>query len=152
MKQSKNDNKATKTIMSIMRTYDVLNRYLEINLAKHNSNSTRFAVMNALIVHGGTMTPTAISKWIFRAKHTITSMLHVLEDMGYIEREANRNDARSVNIIITKKGWEATEKMIPIAEEMGQKAISCFDSEQLETLSSLLRQFRKCLLKQIDNF
>jgi len=151
MKQSKIDNEATKAIMSIMRTHDVLNRYITIELAKHNSNPTRFAVMNALIVHGGTMTPTAISKWIFRAKHTITSMLHVLEGIGYIERKANQNDARSVNIIITKKGWEATEKMIPIAEEMGQRAVSCFDSEQLETLLSLLKQFRKCLLKQINN-
>jgi len=123
--------------LSIVRTHDVLNRYLEIQLAKHNSSPTTFAVMNALIVHGGTMTPTAISKWIFRPKHTITSMLHALEDIGYTKRKTNQHDARSVNIIITKKGWEATEKMIPIAEEMGQRAISCFDSDQLETLLSL---------------
>jgi DNA-binding MarR family transcriptional regulator len=64
--------------------------------------------MNALIVLGGEMSPSEISKWIFRAKHTVTSMLGVLENIGYVKREPNGDDKRSVNIIITKKGWKAT--------------------------------------------
>lgn len=143
--------KGTRVVMSIGRTGDVLNRYLEIELAKQGSSPIRFGVMNALFVHGGTMTPTAISKWTFRAKHTISSMLHVLEAMGFIQREPNVNDGRSVNIVVTKKGKKATEKMIPISEEINHKVLSCFDDEQIETLMNLLRQLRKHLFKQIDD-
>ena len=151
MGERKPDIRGTKIVMSIVRTSDVLNRYLEIELAKHGSSPIRFGVMNALFVHGGTMTPTAISKWTFRAKHTISAMLHVLEAIGFIRREPNVNDSRSVNIVITEKGWDATEKMIPISEEINHKVLSCFDDDQIETLMSLLRQLRKHLFKQIDD-
>ena len=147
MEERKPDIRGTKTVMSIVRTADVLNRYLELELAKHGSSPIRFGVMNALLVHGGSMTPTAISKWTFRAKHTTSSMLHVLEDIGYIRREPNVNDSRSVNIVATEKGRDATEKMILISQEINHKVLSCFDDEQIETLMNLLRQLRKHLFK-----
>jgi DNA-binding MarR family transcriptional regulator len=139
-----------RVVMSIARTADVLNRYLEIELAKHGSSPIRFGVMNALFVHGGTMTPTAISKWTFREKHTISAMLHVLERIGLIRREPNTNDGRSVNIVVTEKGWNSTEKMIPVSEEISYKVLSCFDDEQIETLVNLLKHLRKHLFKQIN--
>jgi DNA-binding MarR family transcriptional regulator len=151
MKERKPDIRGIKTVVSIVRTGDVLNRYLELELAKHGSSPIRFGVMNALFVHGGTMTPTAISKWTFRAKHTISSMLHVLETIGYIRREPKVNDSRSVNIVIAEQGWRATVKMIPISEEINHKVLSCFDDAQIETLMNLLRQLRKHLFKQIDD-
>ena len=97
------------------------------------------------------MTPTAISKWIFRAKHSITRLLHFFENIGFIRRERSSRDGRSVNITVTEKGWEATGRMTPIAEDLSQKAISCFDDKQLEILMNLLRHFRKHLFKQMDN-
>jgi DNA-binding MarR family transcriptional regulator len=143
-------NKRTDAIMAIVRTGDILNRYLQIELAKHGSSLGRFAIMNALFVHGGKMTPTAISKWVFRSKHSVTDMLHVLEDIGVIRRDPNRKDGRSVNISVTKKGLEKTEKMIPIAEQISEQALSFFNEEQLEALLSLLRQLRKHLLKRLS--
>jgi DNA-binding MarR family transcriptional regulator len=137
--------------MSIARTGDILNRYLEIELAKHGSSPIRFAVMNALFVHGGVMVPTAIGKWTFRAKHTVSSMLSALEAIGLLQRKPNQSDGRSVNVMITEKGWEATKRMIPLAEDVSQRALSCLDEEQIDTLMSLLRFLRKHLLKQISH-
>lgn len=150
MKEHESNVRRTRVVMSIVRTADVLSRYLEIELAKHGSSPIRFGVMSALFVHGGSMTPTAISKWTFRAKHSVSSMLHVLEGIGLIRREPNMNDGRSVNIMITEKGWDATEGMIPFAEEVSEGALSCFDDKQIETLMNLLRHFRKHLFKQIN--
>lgn len=142
------DNKTT-IVMAILRSADVLSRYLEIELAKYGSSPIRFAVMNALFVHGGTMTPTDISKWTFRTKHTITSMLKVLEKAELIRREANKSDRRSVDIVITEKGWNASDRMIPVAEHMSRKALKCFDDNQLEILENLLKELRKSLFKQM---
>jgi len=139
------ENKITKAVMSLIRTTDVINRFLEIELRNHGSSPARFSVMNALIVHGGKMSPSNISKWLFRAKHTITSMLGVLENIGYVKREPNGDDRRSVNIVVTKKGWRATEVMIPNAEEMGQKILSCLDEKEIENLMDLLKRIRKHL-------
>lgn len=151
MEESRSNTRGTRVVMSIVRTADVLNRYLEIELAKQGSSPIRFGVMNALFVHGGTMTPTAISKWMFRAKQSVTAMLYILEGIGFIQREPSEDDGRSVNIVVTEEGWKATGSMIPIAEELSQRALSCLDEEQIETLVNLLRQLRKHLFKQISN-
>jgi len=140
------ENLRTIAVMSIIRTADIVNRYLDIELRKLNTSPARFAVMNALLVHGGTMSPSKISKWIFRAKHSVTSMLQVLESIGYVKREPDGNDRRSVNIVVTKEGWKSTEKMIPSAEEMNQKILSCLDESQIETLMEILKQIRRHLL------
>jgi len=134
--------------MSIIRTTDVINRFLELELKNYGTSPPRFSVMNALIAHGGKMNPSDISKWIFRAKHTVTSMLGVLENIGYVKREPNGDDKRSVNIIITKKGWKATETMIPNAENIGLKILSCLDDKEIESLTDLLKRIRKHLFQQ----
>jgi DNA-binding MarR family transcriptional regulator len=142
--------KKTAAIMSIVRTHDIMNRFLEIELGKYGSNPPRFAVMNALIVHGGTMRPSEISKWIFRAKHTITSMLKVLENIGYVKRIANENDRRSVNIVLTEKGWKSTDKMIPLAEDISKKILSSLDEREIDVLLNILKKIRKHLLIQLS--
>lgn len=139
----------TKAVMSIIRTGDIVNRFLEIELRKHDTSPPRFAVMNALFVHGGVMSPSNISKWIFRAKHSVTSMLKVLVNMGYVKREPNGSDRRSVSIVVTEKGWKATERMIPIAEEMSQRILSCLHKEQIDTLMDILNQIRRHLLSEL---
>jgi len=145
------ENKITKAIMSLIRTADVINRYLEIELGNYGSSPARFSVMNALIVHGGKMSPSNISKWLFRAKHTITSMLGVLEDIGYVKREPNGDDRRSVNIIVTKKGWRATDTMIRNTEEMGQNILSCLDDKEVENLIDSLKQIRRHLFSELKS-
>jgi len=142
--------KAT-AVMSMVRTQDIMNRFLEIELGKYGSNPPRFAVMNALIVHGGTMRPSEISKCIFRAKHTVTSMLKALENIGYVKRIANENDRRSVKIVVTEKGWKSTDMMMPIAQEISQQILSCLDEEQIETLMITLRQIRRHLLTKMTS-
>ena len=142
--------KKTKAVMSIVRTHDVINRFLEIELGKYGSNPSRFAVMNALLLHDGKMTPTEISKWIFRAKHTVTSMLKALEKIGYIERAGNDNDRRSVDIVLTERGWRSTDNMLPFAEEISKKMLFTLDEKEIDALLDILKKIRKHLLIQLS--
>ena len=122
----------------------------EIDLAKFNSSPTRFAIMNALLVHGGSMTPTAISKWMFRAKHSVTGILKVLGEKGLVRREPNAADGRSVNIVITKKGWKSAREMLPVSNKISKEILSCFNDQELEILMDLLKRFRKHILQKIE--
>jgi len=141
---------ALNMLFSILRTADALNRYLRIELQKHGVTSIQFAITNALYVHDGRMTPTEISKWVFRSKHTITSDLYTLEKGGYIRREAGEN-RRSVHIVMTQKGRDKTSEILPYAQEMSRKALSCFDKDEKNTLMILQKQFRKHLGEKIVN-
>ncbi len=107
--------------------------------------------MSALLFHGGTMTPTAISKWVFRAKHSVTNMLNVLSAKGFIRRKPSTRDHRSVNIIVTKKGWEENEIVAVFADRVSKEALSCFEDRELETFLFLLKRLRKHLLKKLSN-
>jgi len=137
-------------VMSFIRTFDILNRYLEIELMKYKTSPIRFAVMNAIIVHGGRMVPTAISKWTYRAPRTVTSMLDSLERDGLVRREPNTKDRRSINVVVTEKGWENTNTLIPATEEINRKALSCLSEEELNTLSGILKKLRSHLLAETE--
>jgi DNA-binding MarR family transcriptional regulator len=136
-------------VMSIVRTADILNRFLQIELAKHHSSSSRFAIMNALFVHGGRMTPTAISRWVFRAKHSVTGILKVLERAGVVRREASTEDRRSVSIVITEKGADGLPKMMKAAEEISKEALSTFNEQELQRFMKLLKELRRHLLRKM---
>ncbi|MEJ2725643.1 MAG: hypothetical protein P8175_13565 [Deltaproteobacteria bacterium] len=116
----KGNQKKTKAVMSMVRTHDVMNRFLEIELGKHGSNPSRFAVMNALLLHGGKMTPTEISK------------------------------CRSVDIVVTEKGWKSTDDMLQIAEEISKEILFSLDEKEIDTLLDILKKIRKHLLIQLS--
>lgn len=137
-------------VMSFIRTFDILNRYLEIQLMEYKTSPIRFAVMNAIIVHGGRMVPTAIGKWIYRMPRTVTSMLDSLERDGLVRREPNAKDRRSINIVVTQEGWEHTNMLIPKTEEINRKALSCLSEDEIDTLSSILKKLRSHLLTEIE--
>ena len=136
--------------MSFMRTFDIMNRYLEIELMNYKTSPIRFAVMNAIVVHGGRMVPTAISKWVYRAPRTITSMIDSLERDGLIRRELNTKDRRSINVVVTEKGWDDASKKGSVAEEIDRRVLSCLSEEELNTLSGILKKLRRHLLSEIE--
>lgn len=137
------------TIMAMVRTADILSRFLQVKLAKHGSSAARFSVMNALFVHNGRMTPTSISKWVFRAKHSVTGIIGALERDGVIRREASPQDGRSVSIVITEKGSEDLARMRGAAEEIGKEALSPLSDEDLESLMKLFKELRRHLLRKM---
>lgn len=145
------EKKLMKATMSIIRTSDIVNRVLEIELRKYDSSPARFSVMNALFVHGGSMRPSDISKYTFRAKHSVTSMVKALENIDYIRKLPNENDHRALDIIITERGWEATENMLLIGEELSERILACLDNKEIDTLLDILKQIRKHLLSCLSS-
>lgn len=148
--KGKKQYKELNMLLSIIRTFDALNRYLQIELRKLGFSPIRFAIMNALYVHNGKMTPTAISRWTFRARHTVSSDLDTLEKEGDVRREPGK-DRRSIDIVVTEKGWRKIQRVRPLAQEMSRRALSNLDREQLETLMIIQKQLRKHLDEQIKD-
>lgn len=95
------------------------------------------------------MSPTAISKRVFRSPRTITSTLDSLERDGLVRREPNPTDRRGVNVVVTEKGWKSARTMAPVAQEISKRILSCFTEHELETAVGLLRKLRKHALAEI---
>ena len=137
------------TILSILMSFEVLARYLEIELRQHDATLIRFNIMTNLFKNGGEMTPSEIAESVFREKNSITAALNTLEGEGVLRRERSTDDRRSVKVIITDKGWEVANRLSPIAQELSREALSCLDKDQTESLVENMRVIREKLLPKI---
>jgi DNA-binding MarR family transcriptional regulator len=137
------------TLLSILTSYEVLERYLETELQRQDISLIRFNVMSTLFKNGGEMTPSEIAESVFREKNSITAVINTLEKQGVVRREPSRDDRRSVKVIITDKGWNEANRLNPIAQDLSRQALSCLDKERIEELIEMMREVRESLLPKV---
>ena len=136
-------------LLSVMTSYEVLRRYLELELMRDGATPIRFQVMSALFKNGGEMTPSEIAESVFREKNSITAVLNTLEKEGVVRREPSTDDRRSVKVVITDKGWKKANRLNPIAQELSREALSCLEKENVEELVDIMRKIREALMPKI---
>jgi len=137
------------TLLSMLMSFDVLTRYLEIELKRNQVSLIRFNIMSALFKNGGEMTPSEISEAVYREKNTITAVLNTMEEQGVVRREPSTNDRRSVKVVITEKGWNEANRLNPVAQELSREALSCLDKQNVEDLVETMRTLRENLLPKV---
>ena len=138
------------TLLSILTSYEVLTRYLELQLKQHDASLTRFNIMSTLFKNGGEMTPSEIAESVFREKNSVTAVINTMEKQGVVRREPSSDDRRSVKVLITDKGWKAANQLNPVAQELSREALSCLEKERVEDLVEIMRQIRESLLPKIS--
>jgi DNA-binding MarR family transcriptional regulator len=137
-------------LLSIMTSYEVLARYLEVQLKHHEVSLIRFNVMSTLFKSGGEMTPSEIAENVFREKNSVTAVINTMEKQGVVRREPSSEDRRSVKIVITDKGWKEANRLSPVVQELSREALSCMDREQVENLVGIMRTLRESLVPKIN--
>jgi DNA-binding MarR family transcriptional regulator len=137
------------TLLSLLMSFEVLERYLELELHHSDISLIRFNIMSALYKNGGEMTPSEISQIVFREKNTITAVLNTLEKEGVVRRVPSTLDRRSVKVVITDKGWQVANRLSPVAQELSRDVLSCVDKDHLENLVEIMRGLREQLLPRI---
>jgi DNA-binding MarR family transcriptional regulator len=137
------------TMLSILSSFEVLARYLEVELRRHDATLIRFNIMSTLFKNGGEMTPSEIAESVFREKNTITAALNTLEGEGVVQRMPSPDDRRSVKVVITDKGWNVANQLSPIVQELSRDALGCLDKEQEEQLVTIMRNLREDLLPRL---
>jgi DNA-binding MarR family transcriptional regulator len=137
------------TLLSILLSFEVLARFLEVELKRYKASLIRFNIMSALFINGGEMTPSEIAESVFREKNSITAVINNLEREGVVRREPSTSDRRSVKVVITDKGWKEANRLSPIAQELSRDVLSCMDKKQVEDLVICMRTIRESLLPRI---
>jgi DNA-binding MarR family transcriptional regulator len=138
------------TLLSILMSYEVLARYLEVGFRRHDVSLIRFNIMSNLFKNGGEMTPSEIAESVFREKNSVTAVINTLEREGVVRREPSPDDGRSVKVVITDKGWREANRLNPIAQELSREALSCMNRAQVETLVDIMRTLRGSLMPKIS--
>jgi DNA-binding MarR family transcriptional regulator len=137
------------TLLSILLSFEVLARYLEVELKRYEASLIRFNIMSALFKNGGEMTPSEIAESVFREKNSITAVINTMQKQGVVRREPSADDRRSVRVVITDKGWKEANRLSPIAQELSREVLSCIEKSQIEGLVTCMRTIRENLLPRI---
>jgi DNA-binding MarR family transcriptional regulator len=137
------------TLLSVLMSFEVLARYLEVELRRHEVSLIHFNIMSALFKNGGEMTPSEIAEAVFREKNSITAVLNTLERHGVVRREPSTNDRRSVKVVITEKGWKEANRLSPVVQELSREALTCLEKQNVEELVETMRTLREQLLPRI---
>ena len=138
--------------LSFIYTADVVNRYLDMQINNLPASRTGFSVLHNLILHGGTMTPTAISKRVFRSRQSVTKTIDTLVKQRLVRREPIREDRRNRKVSITEKGVELVKRSSAEGQERISRTIfHPMEENQIREFDSLLRQIRKHVLTLVSD-
>ena len=96
-----------------------------------------------MITNGGSLSPTDISRKIFRTKYAVTFQIDSLVKMGLVRRRQKNSDRRSKVVTITKKGLELMKLYSKRGQNRYSKDIfSNLDKEEIMALSSIMYKIR----------
>jgi DNA-binding MarR family transcriptional regulator len=138
------------TLLSFIYTAEVVSRYIDIELARYPIGRTGFSVLHNLVLHGGTMMPTELSKRIFRSKHAITRVVDRLEKLGFVKRDDIGSDRRVRKVSLTKAGLTFVKETQAAGQQrVGPLLLHTLNQKQIEELGVMMRQIREHALKLI---
>lgn len=100
-------------------------------------------ILSILYDNNGKITMNLIGKLTGKKKSTLTDMIKKLVKLDYISREKSPIDGRSIEISLTKKGWDFQPTFKEISYTLLEKAYKDFSQEEKETLIYLLQKIRK---------
>lgn len=130
----------------------LLDKYITAKARTIGHNRSRFDIMHTLIIHGGVMKPSDLSRMLLRSKQTITQIIDVLERDGLVKRELAGQDRRTKRVIVTKRGLELIRTSLPDTLEVMNSAMPTMSEEEVQMLTAFLRKIRKHLVNQFVGF
>ena len=137
--------------VQLLNTGLLLDKYIDMKARRYNQNRSRLDIMHTLIIHGGLLKPSDLSKMLFRSKQTITQIIDGLERDGLVKREGVGKDRRTRKVMVTRKGLDSIRESLPVTLEVANSAIPQLSEQEVQTLTTLLRRIRKHLVNQIKN-
>jgi DNA-binding MarR family transcriptional regulator len=124
---------------------DLLSRYMEVML----KFPLRFTALSLLIRKNGSLTPTELSRLMFRSKHSITKIIDGLEKEGYVARFRDNIDRRVVHVKITAEGVAHIRDKLAIENPMVQDLLSCLGNPEAEIFLSQIKRLRREVIKAL---
>ena len=86
------------------------------------------------------MTMKDIADSIHRTKPTVTVLVDKLEKLGYLKREASKEDSRSTYIVLTQKGEDFKLIFEKISKDLDEMLYKNLSENEIGILEGLLRK------------
>jgi len=132
-----------------LQTADTVTRYTEIELLKADISYTQYSVLVLLDNTPVPLTLTELSKWMFRSKNSMTTVIDHMERNGLVRRVRDNRDRRAVRVVATEAGRRLFERVRQPSRDLVYTIMSCYDENKLEHFAELLRMLRENVLQEL---
>ena len=146
-----------KAYTALYLTFDIVDNFASSELDVHEVTKAGQNVLHILIMNGGSMIATEISKQAWRSKYSVTRVIDTLEKNGCVTRIQSNHlgDRRKKMISITKKGLEISKKTTNISDtRLCYQVMEGLSPEQIDDLYKILIHIGRqtfSLINESDN-
>ena len=139
--------------MRLFRTYKVLERAREVELAKAGLSLAQAGVLYFLKDAKEPLTPSKLARLMYKEPHTISGLISRMEAQGLVKKTKNLEKKNLVRVSLTKKGEEAFKRQLGKTAVMNvTSCLSKKDLDKLNVLSDKLRAKGVELLKDMQPY
>jgi DNA-binding MarR family transcriptional regulator len=133
--------------MSLVGRFKRITQHLSLGMAKtfteHGLNPASFDVLATLRRSGPpyALSPNDLLATMMVTSGTMTNRVDQLSKAGLVERMQNPNDARSVIISLTEKGFVIIDSAVTAHVATQDRLTSVFTVDEQDTINLLLKKF-----------
>ena len=128
-----------KAFVGIKRTNDILEKLVKNDAQQYGLNISEFAVME-LLYNKGPQPINRIQERILIANSSTTYILDKLQQKGYIIRERDENDRRSMKAALTEEGESLIARIFPAHSELLAGLFTSLSDEELSAFREMLKK------------
>lgn len=121
-----------------IRTYRV---YAQKKLRENGYKITidQWLIIKSILENPG-ISQQDLGEIVFKDNASVTRIIELLVQSGYLDREVNPNDRRKSNLKVTEEGVAIIENVQTLVLQNRKTALSGVSAEALETLNKTLNQ------------
>ena len=136
-----NFNTPTSTVLySIEETIKAYRKLCQRNISSIEPGITVDQALILLIIRENDLSQTEISDLVFKDYASMTRIIKLMIDKGYLGKSIDKVDKRKAKLRITRKGKELVEKLTPCIQENRKIALVNISEAEQNQLFSILRK------------
>jgi len=129
-------------IARISRLCRILERRIEDAYAEYGLNQAQFGVLAALRRAGPPycLSPTALYNSQLISSGAMTNRMERLAAAGYVRRVRDKDDGRSMLVVLTPKGKRLIDKVLTLHYENEHRLLASLSERERDSLARILRR------------
>lgn len=128
-------------VNSLIRLMNIKSDILEECCASHSEITLLYFALERFAECGEHITAAQAAELLRVSAPSISRTLKNLEEKGFIERDTDKNDRRSVRIIVTKEGERRVRGVLERIFVIMDRALGEFSNEELIAMAALHSKF-----------
>jgi MarR family 2-MHQ and catechol resistance regulon transcriptional repressor len=125
--------------IKLMRATESMNQRLNRHLSENDITVSQFGVMEALL-HLGPLNQSSLGRKLLKSGGNITMVIDNLEKVGWVRREPDPSDRRSLLIHLTRKGKKFIQSFFPEHLDRIKQEFSVLSDQEKRQLANICKK------------